>query len=158
MKIYVGSDHAGLEMKLKVMAELRKLNWQDMGTFSADSVDYPDFADKVCKHIVQVELENQKNSISDSLEGSALGILICGSGQGMAIRANKYPQIRAALCWNEAIATLSREHNNANILCLSGRMIPLEENLKMITAFLNTKFAGGRHAIRVDKLSSDTGC
>lgn len=158
MKIYVGSDHAGLEMKLKVMSELRELNWQDMGTFNGDSVDYPDYADKVCKHIVQVELENKKANIEDSLSGSALGILICGSGQGMAIRANRYPQIRAALCWSEEIAKLSREHNNANILCLSGRLIPFEENLKMIKAFLNTKFAGGRHATRVHKLSSDTGC
>lgn len=88
--VYVGCDHAGLDLKLKVMAALSDVTWKDMGTFNGDSVDYPDYADKVCRNVAQVELENKKANIFDSIEGPAVGILICGSGQGMAIRANKY--------------------------------------------------------------------
>ncbi len=158
MIIYVGCDHAGLELKLQVMAALPDFQWKDMGTFNSDSIDYPDYADKVCKEISRVELENQKNNIEDSQQGSALGLLICGSGQGMAIRANKYKNIRAALCWNEEIVHLSREHNNANILALGARFISAELAVKMIQKFTTTNFAGGRHQLRVKKLSSDTGC
>ncbi|KHD88787.1 MAG: ribose 5-phosphate isomerase [Bdellovibrio sp. ArHS] len=154
MVVYIGCDHAGLDLKLKVMAAFPDLQWKDMGTHSVDSVDYPDFADKVCKNIVEVELQNQKNNIQDSLEGPALGILICGSGQGMAIRANRYPQVRAALCWDEDVARLSREHNNANILCMGARFIAPQLATKMIKAFFETKFAGGRHQNRVSKLAS----
>ncbi len=122
MKVYVGCDHAGLDLKLKVMAALPDLQWQDMGTRllmirSIIQITLIRFVKNPC----QVENENKKNKFTDSLDGSALGVLICGSGQGMAIRANKYLQIRAALCWNEDIARLSREHNNANIICLSAR-------------------------------------
>lgn len=158
MIVYVGCDHAGLDLKLKVMAALPDIQWKDMGTHSADSVDYPDYANQVCREVVQVELQNQKNNLTDSQKGPALGLLICGSGQGMAIRANKFPQIRAALCWNNDIARLSREHNNANILCLSERFTSPDDAVKMIQTFLSTSFAGGRHQQRVDKLSSDTGC
>lgn len=158
MNIFVGCDHAGLDLKLKVMAALPELNWKDQGTFNGDSVDYPDYADKVCKEIVQVELQNQKTTVQDSLQGSAMGILICGSGQGMAIRANRYPQVRAALCWNEDIARLSREHNNANILVLSARFTSPDLAVKMIKEFFKTSFEGGRHQRRVEKLSTDTGC
>lgn len=156
--VYVGCDHAGLDLKLKVMAALSDVTWKDMGTFNGDSVDYPDYADKVCRNVAQVELENKKANIFDSIEGPAVGILICGSGQGMAIRANKYPQIRAALCWNEDVARLSREHNNANILCLSARFTSPDQATKMINIFLATKFSDGRHRPRVEKLSGDTGC
>lgn len=158
MIVYVGCDHAGLDLKLKVMAALPDVQWKDMGTHTGDSVDYPDYADQVCKNLVSVEIENQKKQIHDSLNGPAMGILICGSGQGMAIRANKYPQIRAALCWNEDIARLSREHNNANIICLSARFTAPDTAIKMIQTFFKTHFEGGRHQKRVDKLSSDTGC
>lgn len=158
MIVYVGCDHAGLDLKLKVMAALPQVNWKDMGTHNGDSVDYPDYADLVCRNVVQAELENQKNNITDSLEGSAVGILICGSGQGMAIRANKYPHIRAALCWNEDIARLSREHNNANILSLSSRFTSPDLAIRIVNTFLNSKFEGGRHQRRVSKLSGDTGC
>ncbi|WP_295905503.1 RpiB/LacA/LacB family sugar-phosphate isomerase [uncultured Bdellovibrio sp.] len=158
MVVYTGCDHAGLDLKLKVMAAFPELSWKDVGTHNGDSVDYPDYADQVCKSLTQVELENHKNKITDSLEGPAMGVLICGSGQGMAIRANRYPQVRAALCWNEDIARLSREHNNANILVLSARFTSPDLAIKMIKVFLQSKFEGGRHQRRVDKLSSDTGC
>ncbi|WP_347356407.1 RpiB/LacA/LacB family sugar-phosphate isomerase [Bdellovibrio sp.] len=158
MLVYVGCDHAGLDLKLKVMAALPDIQWKDVGTHSADSVDYPDYADQVSREIVKVDLENKKNNIVDSKQGPALGLLICGSGQGMAIRANKYSHIRAALCWNDDIARLSREHNNANILCLSARFSSPDDAVKMIKTFLSTSFAGGRHQQRVDKLATDTGC
>lgn len=158
MIVYVGCDHAGLELKQKVMAALPEISWKDMGTHNGESVDYPDYADPVCREMVQVELENRKNHIIDSQKGPALGLLICGSGQGMAIRANRYRQIRAALCWNEDVSRLSREHNNANILCLSARFTPPETAIKMIKIFLASSFVGERHQARVDKLSSDTGC
>ncbi len=158
MKIYVGSDHAGLDLKLKVMAAFPDVEWLDQGTKTPDSVDYPDYADLVAKEIVKVELENKKKSIEDSLKGSALGLLICGSGQGMAIRANRYLSIRAALCWNEDIARLSREHNNANILVMSARFTAPQLAIEMLKIFLASSFEGGRHAVRVNKLSNDTDC
>lgn len=156
MLIYVGCDHAGIELKKKVIAALPQFQWKDMGTMNSDSVDYPDYADKVSFEVSQVELENKKKNIQDSIQGSAVGLLICGSGQGMAIRANKYPLVRAALCWNEEIVQLSREHNNANILALGARFISEELAIKMINKFVNTAFAGGRHQNRVDKLSCTT--
>ena len=158
MKIYVGCDHAGLDLKLKVMAALPDIQWLDQGTKTSDSVDYPDYANLVCQEVSQVELQNQKASLQDSLEGTALGLLICGSGQGMAMRANKFKNIRAALCWQEDIAQLSRAHNNANILCLSARFTSPDLAVKMLKTFLSTPFEGGRHGKRVDKLSSDTDC
>lgn len=154
MLVYIGCDHAGLDLKLKVMAAFPDIQWKDQGTFSPDSVDYPDYADKVCKEITTVELENKKNNVVDPLKGPAMGLLICGSGQGMAIRANRYPQVRAALCWNEDIARLSREHNNANTLVLSARFTAPDLAEKMVREFFKTSFEGGRHQRRVDKLSS----
>ncbi len=142
IKIYIASDHAGLELKTKVVSELRSARQyevHDLGPQTGDSVDYPDFADLVCKKI----------------QGpSDLGILICGSGQGMAMRANKYSHIRAALCWNPEIAKLSREHNDANILCMGGRVTDHAVCLEMLSVFLKTAFAGGRHLQRVDKVSA----
>lgn len=158
MKVYIGCDHAGLDLKLKVISGLSEFQWLDQGTTTADSVDYPDYADRVCKEITQIEFQNQKKSIQDSLQGPALGILICGSGQGMAIRANRYPQVRAALCWNEDVARLAREHNNANILVLSARFTSPDLAVKIIKEFFKSSFEGGRHQRRVEKLSTDTGC
>lgn len=158
MVVYIGCDHAGLELKLKVIAAFPQIEWKDMGTHNGDSVDYPDFADLVCRNITQAELQNRQNQITDSLAGGILGVLICGSGQGMAIRANRYPQVRAALCWNEEIARLAREHNNANIISLSARSTEASLAIRMVQVFLSTSFEGGRHQKRVDKLSSDTGC
>lgn len=158
MVVYVGCDHAGLDLKLKVMAAMPHVQWKDMGTYTPDSVDYPDYANKVCEEIVKADLQSKKELKVDSKDGSAMGILICGSGQGMAIRANRFPNIRAALCWNEEIVHLSREHNNANILCLGARFLSPEQAAKMIEIFLQTPFAGGRHQGRVDKLSNELGC
>lgn len=156
MKIFLASDHAGFELKEKIKSVLSEFNWEDMGPLSADSVDYPDFADKVCQALEKtdgIELHDR-----DALEGPAMAVLICGSGQGMAIRANRYPDIRAGLCWNLESAGLSREHNNANIICMGARFLSAEQAVEMVKIFFATKFAGGRHARRVEKLSRDTGC
>ena len=134
---FIASDHAGFELKQKVLAALKEVPWADLGPFSEDSVDYPDFAAKLIEKIV---------SPND------VGILICGSGQGMAIRANRASHIRAALCWSEEIAQLSRLHNDANVICIGGRVTDHDLAFRMIQIFLTTAFEGGRHARRVEKL------
>jgi ribose 5-phosphate isomerase B len=136
--LLIGSDHAGFVRKQELKSRFPNIDWKDFGTNSEDSVDYPDFADKVAKEI-------QKNG--------GRGVLICGSGQGMAIRANRYSKIRAALCWNTEIAKLSREHNNANILCMGARFVDTALAESILKVFLETEFAGGRHEGRVNKLS-----
>jgi ribose 5-phosphate isomerase B len=158
MKIYVASDHAGVELKAKIMKSLLdshfvsgvKREAHDLGPQSTDSVDYPDYADLVAHKIHGFTLIDSENHASFPNE---VGILICGSGQGMVMRANKYAHIRAALCWNEESARLSRAHNDANVLCLSSRLISDDVNLKMVETFLTTAFAGGRHLSRVAKVS-----
>lgn len=142
MNIYIASDHAGLELKNQIVQFLKtsKVSCVDLGPGDLNSVDYPDYADLVCK--------NLKDHASD------FGILICGSGQGMALRANKYPHIRAALVYNDEIAKLSREHNNANVICLGSRFCTVENAQNWINIFLNTTFSEGRHALRVAKVSS----
>lgn len=138
-KLVVGSDHAGFELKEHLKKALPELPWEDLGTFSATtSVDYPDFANEVCQRVSDPE---------------TIGLLICGSGQGMAIRANRYLNIRAALCWNEEVARLARAHNNANVLCLGARTMDPQVCERTLLTFLDTAFEGGRHANRVDKLS-----
>lgn len=141
MKIVIASDHAGYETKQKIIETFKnKFEIVDFGPNNDERTDYPDYADKVAQHVAR---------------GSGdIGILVCGSGQGMAMRANKYPQIRAALCWSEESAQLSRAHNDANILCLGGRLLQLELLYKIITAFLATSFEGGRHADRVKKIAA----
>lgn len=138
--IFIASDHAGLELKRHFLARLPHLPFQDLGTDSPDSVDYPDFAAKLCHKL-------------ESRLADACGVLICGSGQGMAIRANRFPFIRAALCWNEEVAKLAREHNDANVLCLGGRLITFPQAELILDTFLKTPFLGGRHQGRVDKLN-----
>ena len=138
-KILIASDHAGLELKKLLINELRNLPWQDLGTHNSDSVDYPDYAQLVCEKML-----NEPTS--------TVGVLICGSGQGMAIKANRYEHIRAALCWSPEIAKLSKQHNNANILCLPGRFVDLSAAKNILKSFLETEFEGGRHQRRVDKL------
>jgi ribose 5-phosphate isomerase B len=158
VRIYVASDHAGLELKVKLMKSLMdshfvegvKREVHDLGPQSTDSVDYPDYADLVCQKIHGFTLIDSENHAAFPNE---IGILICGSGQGMAMRANKYTAIRAALCWNPESARLSREHNDANVLCLSSRLISDDVNLKILETFLTTAFAGGRHLSRVAKVS-----
>ncbi len=143
MNIYIASDHAGFDLKKDVITYLKKQNLDviDLGPSNCNSVDYPDFADLVCQKL-------KDNSSSD------FGILICGSGQGMAIRANKYSYIRAALVYSAEIAKQSREHNNANVICLGSRFCSFDNAQNWISIFLNTKFSEGRHALRVAKTSS----
>ena len=136
------ADHAGFESKEKTKSELLGLDLEvvDKGTNSLASVDYPDFAAAVGRAVVSGEVE--------------CGILICGSGIGVSIAANKIPGARAALCWNEESTRLAREHNDANILCFGGRFIEPDQAARMVRLFLETKFAGGRHAQRVEKLAA----
>lgn len=144
MKILLASDHAGLDFKNLLKNHLKDYQVEDLGPQSTESVDYTDFAEKLCKHItVQPAHETPKT----------FGILICGSGQGMAMKANKYAHIRAALCWDLISTKLSREHNNANVLCLGGRLLPHGLALEMVDTFLKTSFVGGRHEKRVLKIS-----
>jgi ribose 5-phosphate isomerase B len=141
MKIFIASDHAGFRLKKELIQFLekeKKMDIQDFGTDSEQSMDYPDVVHPLCK-----SLENQKDT---------LGILICGSGNGVCMTANKYPFIRAALCWNEELASLARKHNNANVLCLPARFINYELAKNMVIEFLTSDFEGGRHEIRVNKI------
>lgn len=150
-KILIASDHAGFDLKTQIIekspALFSKLSLEiaieDLGPQSDERVDYPDFAKKLCEKLL---------SLKSTTESETIGILICGSGQGMAIAANKFKGIRAALCWSETIARLSREHNNANILCLSSREISEELNFKILKKFITTDFEGGRHQSRIDKI------
>lgn len=141
MKIAIGCDHAGYKLKeylVKYLTE-KKFVVKDFGTYSEERADYPDFA-----HIVSVAIENKECD---------LGILICGSGNGINITANKHKGIRAALCWNEELAALARQHNDANILSLPARFISEETAVKCVDAFLTAQFEGGRHTERVNKIS-----
>ena len=140
--VFIASDHAGFEYKTEMINHFKtqNLNLVDLGPDNLNSVDYPDFADLVCQ-----KLKSDENSF---------GILICGSGQGMALRANKYAHIRAALVYSSQIAKLSREHNNANVICLGSRFCSLTDAQNWISLFLNTKFSEGRHALRVAKIGS----
>ena len=140
MKIFIGSDHAGYDLKenIKTYLESNNFNIKDLGPFNEDSVDYPDYGNMLGKFI----LEN-KNSI---------GIAICGSGIGISIALNRMLGIRAALCSNEEIAKLSRNHNDANVLVLAGRFMNLKKSSSIIDIFLKESFEGGRHERRVNKL------
>ena len=140
MKIAIGCDHAAFKEKLALIKYLndKEITVKDFGCHSESSVDYPDYAHAVCKEI--------QNSNFD------LGILICGSGIGISIAANRNKGIRAALCCSEFHAEMSRKHNNANIIAFGARATTIEEMIKMINVFLNTKFEGGRHQKRVEKI------
>ncbi len=141
MKIAIGADHAGFEEKEKIKSTLDEIGveYTDMGTTSLDSVDYPDYARKVGEAVANGDVEQ--------------GLLICGSGTGMAISANKIKGVRAAVAWNEEIARLARQHNNANVLSLPARFTSEDEMGNIVKAFFTTDFEGGRHAPRVDKIS-----
>ena len=139
--LFIGSDHGGLEMKeelVKVLAS-RSLPVKDCGTTNGDSVDYPDFAEKVAGAVSRGEAN--------------LGILVCGTGIGMSIVANKFPGVRAALATDEFMAQMAKEHNNANILVLGGRVLSVELATKMVNVWLDTAYEGGRHQLRLDKIS-----
>ncbi|NCC71751.1 ribose 5-phosphate isomerase B [bacterium] len=139
-KIIIGSDHAGFELKTKIInfLETKNYNVTDVGCYSSDSVDYPDFAHKVADSINKSEFKK--------------GILICGSGNGVSITANKYALVRAALSWNIEIAKLARLHNDANIVCIPARFISVSEAIEIVEIFLETDFEGGRHLTRVKKI------
>jgi len=139
LKIAIGADHAGFELKETVKANLSGAEVKDFGTYSQASVDYPDFAHPVALAVESGEFD--------------LGILVCGSANGVAITANKHQGIRAAICWTDELAALARSHNNANIVCLPARFISVDMAEKIIETFLSTDFEGGRHANRVNKMS-----
>lgn len=141
MKVAIGSDHAGFDYKKEIIPYLTALGYevQDFGPKTADSVDYPDFA-----HPVATSVETQENE---------LGILICGSANGVAITANKHQGIRAAIAWQNEIAALARQHNNANVICIPARFVDLDLAKKITHTFLTTTFEGGRHANRVNKIA-----
>ena len=141
MKIAIGGDHAGFEYKKEIISMLEDQGHEmnDIGPFSEDSVDYPDFA-----HPLATAVENGDVDF---------GILICGSGNGVAFTANKHQGIRAALCWKDELAALARKHNDANVLALPARFVSLEEAKSMVNTFLSTDFEGGRHQNRVEKVN-----
>jgi len=145
VKLAIGADHAGYYLKERVKEFLKSKNidFKDYGTFKIESCDYPEYAYKVGQAVVNGEAD--------------LGILICGTGIGMSITANKIKGIRAALVYDEQTAKLSRQHNDANVLCLGGRLTPEEEAKKIVDVWLNTSFEGGRHEKRIKLISQLTG-
>ena len=140
LEVLIGADHAGFELKNKIKKYFQKsYDFRDVGTFSEKSVDYPDFANELCKRKIDEKLK--------------FGVLICGSGLGMSMVANRHKNIRAALCLNEEMAKLSRQHNDANILVLGSRLISYEEAIKCFNMFFKSKFEGNRHQARLDKFN-----
>jgi ribose 5-phosphate isomerase B len=139
-KIFISSDHAGYKLKefIKIYLSKKKLSFQDMGPYNDNRVDYPDYAHKVAKRV-----KTNKDNI---------GILVCGSGMGMNIAANRHKNIRAAQCFNLKSTKLSRLHNDANIITLGSRLLTKKNALSCIGVFLNTKFEGGRHFKRIKKI------
>jgi ribose 5-phosphate isomerase B len=140
MKIAIGNDHAGTEYKLAIIGLLKSMGIEvaNYGTDGTDSVDYPDFVHPVAKDVGGGKVK--------------YGIIICGSGNGASMTANKHQKVRCALCWNKEIVALAREHNDANILSLPARFISLPQALDMVRTFLETEFAGGRHERRIEKI------
>ena len=139
LKIAVGGDHAGFDYKNAIIASLDVAEVKDFGPYSPASCDYPDFAHPVALAVESGEFD--------------LGILVCGSANGVAITANKHQGIRAAICWNNELAVLARSHNNANIVCIPARFISLQDAQQIVETFLSTDFEGGRHANRVSKMA-----
>ena len=142
MKILIGNDHAGYSLKLSIIKNLEdKYEFFDKGSYSDESVDYPDYASIIAK-----EIQSKKGD---------LGIIICGTGNGVCMTANKFKGIRAVICWNEEIAKLAKQHNNANIICIPSRFIKVEEAIKIIESFILEKFEGGRHERRIKKINEN---
>jgi ribose 5-phosphate isomerase B len=141
LPIAIGADHAGFQYKEDIIKSLTAAGWQvaDKGTYSLDSVDYPDFAHPVAEMV--------------ETGSAAAGILVCGSGNGVCITANKHKAVRAALCWTAELAALARQHNNANVLCVPARFVSPEVAAEMVETFLATAFEGGRHEKRVSKIA-----
>jgi len=141
MKLVIGGDHAGFQLKEKFIAVLNEKGHdvKDLGPFSEESCDYPDFAHPVASAV--------QNNVAE------LGILICGSGNGVNMVANKYQDVRSALCWDVELASMAKEHNNANVLAVPARYISEEKALNILSTFLDTNFEGGRHERRVNKIA-----
>lgn len=141
MKIAIGNDHAGPEYKKAIVKFLEEKGYEviNYGTDSFDSVDYPDFAHKVASDV-------EDNKVD-------FGIVICGSGNGIAMTANKHQGVRCALCWTKEIAELARQHNDANVISIPARYTSIEQAVAMVDTFLNTNFEGGRHQNRVNKIA-----
>ena len=141
--IVIGSDHAGFDRKSELLEYLKQKNYTcyDCGCYDLNSVDYPDYAKAVAGKV--------------SSDTNLLGILLCGSGIGVSIVANRWKGIRAALCWDIEIARLSRQHNDANIICLPARFLDKEKMIEIVNEFLNTEFEGGRHLNRIRKIDSE---
>lgn len=141
MKIAIGNDHAGPEYKKAIVKMLEDKGFEivNYGTDTFDSVDYPDFG-----HKVALDVEENK---------ADFGIVICGSGNGIAMTANKHQNVRCALCWTKEIAVLARQHNNANVISIPARFVAIQQAVEMVETFLNTTFGGGRHANRVNKIA-----
>tara|TARA_B100001027_G_C16054303_1_gene235631 strand:- start:37 stop:477 length:441 start_codon:yes stop_codon:yes gene_type:complete len=142
INVIIGSDHAGFELKLKIIENKfkEKINFSDVGTFTRESVDYPDYGKLVAQKVDSGKF--------------LVGVLICGSGVGMSIVANRYKNVRAALCINENMAKLSRQHNDANIIVLGSRLISFEQAIKCLEGFFFTNFEKGRHIARINKLNN----
>ena len=139
-KVLIASDHAGFKLKKILIEELQgEIKFEDLGPFSENSVDYPDYAKKLSKKI--------------DLKNDLVGVLICGSGIGMSMVANRFKNVRAALCMNNKMSILARQHNNANILVLGSRLISEQEAIKCLIVFLKTNYEGGRHQARLDKFN-----
>ena len=140
MKISIGNDHAGTEYKKEIIKHLKKnkIKVINNGTDENKSVDYPDYI-----HPVARQVENKESSF---------GIIVCGSGNGANMTANKHQKIRSALCWTKEIAILARTHNNANILSIPSRFVSLQASIEMVDVFLKTEFEGGRHLLRINKI------
>ncbi|AJD03247.1 allose-6-phosphate isomerase / ribose-5-phosphate isomerase B [Campylobacter lari] len=139
-KIYIASDHAGFVLKQEIINFLQEknINFEDLGPFSEDRCDYPDYA-----HL-----------LSSKIDENSFGILVCGSGIGMSIAANRHKNIRCALCNEPLSAKLSREHNDANVLALGARLIGVDMAFEIISNFINTSFSGGRHCVRINKIEA----
>ena len=140
--IVLGSDHAGIMLKEQIKSYLLEEGYfiLDKGCYTSESCDYPDIAELVCREI----------------NSETKGILVCGTGIGMSIKANRYNHIRCSLCTNELMAEMTRKHNNANVLAIGARILDNDTSFKIITKFLNTEFEGGRHQKRIDKLNIDS--
>ncbi|WP_257942519.1 allose-6-phosphate isomerase / ribose-5-phosphate isomerase B [Campylobacter lari] len=139
-KIYIASDHAGFVLKQEIINFLQEknINFKDLGPFSEDRCDYPDYA-----HL-----------LSSKIDENSFGILVCGSGIGMSIAANRHKNIRCALCNEPLSAKLSREHNDANVLALGARLLGVDMAFEIISNFINTSFSGGRHCVRINKIEA----
>lgn len=138
--LLIASDHAGFELKERLEQALRERGYdvEDLGTNSEASTDYPDYAHPLAERVSRGDVER--------------GVLLCGTGLGMSYTANRYPHVRAAVAWNAEVARLAREHNDANVLVLPARFVSPEQGLEILTTWLDTEFAGGRHARRVEKI------